>query len=381
MKNEEINKNKNKNKNITKKRKIINGLKYYELNINKDNYLINIINLPKDNLIKFKVYINKDNEINISSKEKYIIYENEFNLDYFLKQTPFLTDLKIKNINDLIRFLYTYFQEYNEKAQLINYDNNNKNKIILKLLMFQNKIQINIELYNNQINNNKKDKINDDDINIQNLKKSNSCKNLLVHKKELKTNNNKNDLIIDYYISIIQKKIPFLQNITKDKLDLIYKSSEEKDNPNFHIKCDDKGPTLIFINTEEKRQFITFNKKSWHLVHDDQLNQAAWRETNTRDDDIVIIDLFSQKIIQIKKKNNKIIYNPSMKYIQQYENYGPSYVDGNGFSFKIFGGDKYLSISFNTKDIEEDNYIRINFNLNKNNFLHIKDYEVYCIKK
>ena len=119
MKNEEINKNKNKNKNITKKRKIINGLKYYELNINKDNYLINIINLPKDNLIRFKVYINKDNEINISSKEKYVIYENEFNLDYFLKQTPFLTDLKIKNINDLIRFLYTYFQEYNEKAQLI----------------------------------------------------------------------------------------------------------------------------------------------------------------------------------------------------------------------------------------------------------------------
>jgi hypothetical protein len=319
-------------------------------------------------------------------KEK-IIYENEFNLDYFLNQTPFLTDLKIKNINDLIRFLYTYFQEYNEKYKLIKYDKNNVNKITIQLLMFNNKIQINIELYNNKIKYNKLK--NNNDFNDFKIKKSHSCNDLMVNKKELKShdnrkrtneNNGNDSLIIDYNISIIQKKIPLLQNITKDKLILIYKSSEEKDNPKFHLKCDDKGPTLIFINTEEERQFITFNKKSWHLVHEDQLSQVAWRQTNTRDDDIVIIDLFSKKKLQIKKKNNEI-YNPSMKYMQQYENYGPSFVDGNGFSFKIFGGDKYLNISFITKNIEEDNYIRINYNLNKNNFLHIRDYEVYCIKK
>ena len=375
------------NKNVIKKRKIINGIKYYELNINNDNNLINITNYPNNNLIIFKAFINKDNEINISLKEK-IIYENEFNLNYFLNQTPFLTDLGVKNINDLIRFLYTYFQEYNEKSQLIKYDKNNPNKLIITLLMFHNKIQINIELYNNQMKYKKlKDKNEIDEFNIR---KSHSCNNLIVNKKELKSRDNikgsnhknRNDsLLIDYYISIIQKKIPLLQNITKDKLILIYKSSEEKDNPNFHIKCDDKGPTIIFINTEEERQFVTFNKKSWHLVYEDQLAQAAWRETNTRDDEIVIIDLFSKKKLQIKKKNKEIIYNPSMKYIQQYGNYGPSFVDGNGFSFKIFGGDKYLNISFVTKNIEEDNYIRINYNLNKNNFLHIKDYEVYCIKK
>ena len=50
-------------------------------------------------------------------------------------------------------------------------------------------------------------------------------------------------------------------------------------------------------------------------------------------------------------------------------------------SFKIFGGDKYLSISFITKNNEEDDYIKNTYNLNKNNFLHIKDYEVYCFKK
>ena len=232
-------------------------------------------------------------------------------------------------------------------------------------------------------------KNNNDFNNDLKIKKSHSCNDLIVNKKELKShdnrkrtneNNGNDSLIIDYNISIIQKKIPLLQNITKDKLILIYKSSEEKDNPKFHLKCDDKGPTLIFINTEEERQFITFNKNSWHLVHEGQLSQVAWRQTNTRDDDIVIIDLFSKKKLQIKKKN-KEIYKPSMKYMQQYENYGPSFVDGNGFSFKIFGGDKYLNISFITKNIEEDNYIRINYNLNKNNFLHIRDYEVYCIKK
>jgi len=70
-----------------------------------------------------------------------------------------------------------------------------------------------------------------------------------------------------------------------------------------------------------------------------------------------------------------------MSFIQQYSNYGPSYVDGNGFTFKIFGGDKYLSISFITKNNVEDEYIINNFNMAKNNFLHVKDYEVYCFKR
>ena len=81
MKNEET------NKNVIKKRKVINGLKYYEIIINRDNYFINIVNLPKEELIKFKIYININNEINLSSKENYNIYENRFNLEYFKNQT------------------------------------------------------------------------------------------------------------------------------------------------------------------------------------------------------------------------------------------------------------------------------------------------------
>ena len=69
-----------------------------------------------------------------------------------------------------------------------------------------------------------------------------------------------------------------------------------------------------------------------------------------------------------------------MNFIQQYSNYGPSYVDGNGFNFKIFGEDKYLSISFITKNKEEEDYILNVYKLNKNNFLHIKDYDVYGFK-
>ena len=379
-----------KEENVIKKRKIINGIKFYELDIYRDNYLINICNLPNE-LIKFRIYINKsnDNEINISTKEQYNIYENQFNLEYFMNQTPLLKDLNIKNINDLIRFLQTYFQEY--KTELINIDNKNPNILNLKLQMFQNKIQINIQLYNILFNN----KNNDDENNELCLRPFNSCKNLSVHKKELKTHTNNNQkilihknnnfsLIMDYYISLIQKKIPLLQKLTKDKLILLYKSSKEIDNPNFHLKCDNKGPTLIFIETEENRPFITFNKQSWHIGEEEKtnkLNKYSWRETNIKDDDIAIIDLFSKKKIELKRKkvdgkNN----NPSMNFIQQYSNYGPSYVDGNGFSFKIFGEDKYLSISFITNSKEEEVYINNNYNLNKNNFLHIKDYEVYGFK-
>ena len=290
-----------KEENVIKKRKIINGIKFYELNIYRDYYLINICNLPNE-LIKFRIYINKsnDNEINISSKEQYIIYENQFNLDFFMNQTPLLKDLNIKNMNDLIRFLQTYFQEY--KTELINCDNKNPNILNLKLQMFQNKIEINIQLYNNQSNN----KNNNEEDNKLCLRSFNSCKNLSVHKKELKThkknqkqlinyNNNNFLLIMDYYISIIQKKIPLLKELTKDKLIILYKSSKEKDNPNFHLKCDNKGSTLIFIETEENRSFITFNKQSWNLGEKEKSNKYSWRETNIKDDDIAIIDLFSKK--------------------------------------------------------------------------------------
>ena len=382
-------KNEENKKNVIKKRKIINGLKYYEININRDNYFINIMNLPKDELIKFTIYLNINNEINLSLKENYNIYENKLNLEYFKNQTSFLAELGINSINDLIRFLYTFFQEYNEKIVLINKETKNSDILILKLEMFHNNIQINIKLYNTK--NNQKLTI---DNNIpQIIRTSNSCKNLTVHKKELKIYNknlsNKNKisenkqhspLIMDNHIYLIQKKIPLLKELTKDKLILIYKSSKERNEPKFHKKCDDKGPTLIFVDTEENRSFIAFNKKSWHLAHDGELENYSWRETNIRDDNIAIIDLFSQKIIELKKKNDKKMIS-GMSFIQQYSNYGPSYVDGNGFTFKIFGGDKYLSISFITKNNEEVDYIKNNYKLNKNNFLHIKDYEVYCFKR
>ena len=372
----------NRDKNVIKKKKIINGINYYELNINEDNYTINITNMPKENLIKFKLYLSHENELKISSKDSYTIYENVFSLDYFLNQTQFLSEININNIEDLIRFLHTYFQEYNENQKLINYEKNNPNIVILQLLLFHNNIQINIQLYNNK-KINLKHNINDND---NDNNKSNTCKNFYVNKKELKTpiNKNENDnnslLLTDNYLPLIIKNIPLLQKLTKEKLYLMYKSSKETDNKNFHIKCDDKGPTLIFIQTEENRSFITFNKKSWHIVNEEEKDKASWKETNTKDDHLVIIDLFSEKKIEIKKNGNGKENDVSMKFIQQYGNYGPSYVD-DGFSFKIFGEDKYLSISFLTNNDEEENYIKNNYKLEKNNFLHIKEYEIYGFKK
>ena len=371
------NKKLNPDKNVVKKKKIINGFNYYELNINEDTYKLNITNMPKENLIKFKLYLSHSNELNISSKDSYTIYENVFNLDYFLNQTQFLSEININNIEDLIRFFHTYFQEYNENQKLINYEKNNPDIVTLKLLLFHNNIQINIQLYNNNKINLK--------YNINDNNKSNTCKDFYVNKKEFKTpinkeGNNNTLLLTDNYLPLIIKNIPLLQKLTKEKLYLIYKSSKENENKNFHIKCDDKGPTLIFIQTEENRSFITFNKKSWHIVKEEEKDKASWKETNTKDDYIAIIDLFSEKKIEIKKNDNGKEKDIPMKFIQQYANYGPSYVD-NGFSFKIFGEDKYLSISFLTNNDEEENYVKNNYKLEKNNFLHIKDYEIYGFKK
>ena len=384
MKNEKLNQNKIINKNVIKKSKIIDGIKCYELDINSDNYNLKITNLPNENLIKFKLYIDNINQDNKELKSNPDIYGNEFNLEYFLNQTPFLSDLGIKNINELIRFLHTYFQEYNNN-KMINYDNNNPDIITINLHLFNNKIQINIELPKEQIN------LKEENINNNKyfqLRTVNSCKNLTVNKKLLRNHdpkirniiNDSNSLIMDYYISLIQKKIPLLKKLTKDKLILIYKSSEDKENSDFHSKCDDKGPTLVFIDTEENRSFIAFNKKSWHSVSETEIGKVSWKKSNIRDDDITILDLFSKKIIEIKKKKEEIEKNSKMKFIIQYSNYGPSYMDGNGITFKIFGKDKYLNISFIYKSKEEEDFIQNNFKLNQNNFLHVKDYEVYTFK-
>ena len=132
----------NTNKNVIKNCKIIDGYKYYELNIKKEYYFINITNLPKENLIKFKLFLKRLDEI---KKEEIITFENEFNLEYFTNQTKFFNDLGIKDINCLIEFFYTYFTKYDNKKEddlIDNNTNNNQNLVILKLLMFQNKIQI-----------------------------------------------------------------------------------------------------------------------------------------------------------------------------------------------------------------------------------------------
>ena len=116
----------------------------------------------------------------------------------------------------------------------------------------------------------------------------------------------------------------------------------------------------------------------WKAIKESELNKVNWRLINTKDDNIFIFDLFSKKILKNKENKNKNKEGNIYKFLQQYDNYGPAYVD-SGFSFKILEEDKYLSIEFITKNIEEDSYIKSNYNLEKNNFLHIQDYEVYSI--
>ena len=323
------------------------------------------------NLIRFKLFLKK---LDDSGKEIIITYGNDFDLNYFLVQTQFLRELGIKNINALIKFFQTYFSKYNNNKDesLINYIEENQNLVILKLFLFEKKIQINIELYQK--------------IDIHNKQKqislSNSCNNFNINIKQKLRNkeinsssNNKQDnniLLTEYHISLIKKRIPFFKSQKNFKLNLIYKSSSEKEK-NFHKKCDNKGSTLIIIFTKENRMFLTFNKESWKSVQKSEVNKTPWHEINVKDDDIFLFDLFSKKILKNKNKNEN-----SFKFLEQYENYGPAYAD-KGLNFKILEEDKYLSIEFITKNDEENNYIKSNYNLEKNNFFHIQDYEVYNI--
>ena len=364
----------NVNNNVIKNCKIKEGLKYYELNVKNDYYFINITNLPKENLIRFKLFLKK---LDDSNKENIITYENDFNLEYFSAQTQFLNELGIKTINDLINFFQTYFSKYNDNKEesLINYIKDNPNLVILKLSMFENKIQISIEL-NQKIANPKPEQINFSTCKNFNI----NIKKKLISKEQNSTpkniSNTNNILLTEYHISLIKKRIPYFKYQKKNfKLNLIYKSSSEKEK-NFHKKCDNKGSTLIIIFTKENRMFLTFNKKSWIGIPKSEINKIPWREINVRDDDIFILDLFSKKILKNKdiKKNEE----NNFKFLEQYENNGPAYVNKN-LSFKIIEEDKYLTIEFITKNIDEINYIKSNYNLEKNNFLHIQDYEVYNI--
>lgn len=373
---------------LVKKSKIINGIKYTEITVNKEKYIITISNLPKEQLIKFKVLINKKDDLSISiNNNTYDTYENTYDINYFKNQTKFITDVGIKNTYDLLRFFYTFFQQYPNKYNFSFQNQNNKQILILQLLLLNDKIKINIEL-NKLYNQNKSQNENNK------LISSHSCKDFKIIKKNLKSitennndnnNLNNNNIIINInnnninyinndYLSLIKTFIPILNKISANKLKLIYKSSEEKNYPCFHIKCDNKGPTIILVETIEKRKFICFNTQSWNGINEDSLSKVSWQENNTRDDESMIIDVLNKKKIETRN-------NVNLKFIQQYLNYGPCYVDGSGFSFKIFGGDKYLNITFIIKTKEDEEYIKKNYGFKKVNFYHIKEYQVYCFNK
>ena len=123
--------NANKNK-VIKNCIIKEGFKYYELNIKNEYYFINITNLPKENLIRIKLFLKKLDDF---GKDSIISYENDFDLNYFLVQTQFISEIGIKCINNLIKFFQTYFSKYNNNKEepLINYIKENPNLVILKL--------------------------------------------------------------------------------------------------------------------------------------------------------------------------------------------------------------------------------------------------------
>ena len=173
----------------------------------------------------------------------------------------------------------------------------------------------------------------------------------------------------------IYDNVPFLSQTKKDLINLflIYRASEEKNGPCFHRKCDNQGANLVVVKTENRQKYACFTQLSWRGVSEREMGRKKWQCYNTKDEEMAVFDL--TRFIQLTSFSSD---KRAIKVIQQYENYGPSYVDSNGLSFKIFGNDKYLSISFIQPQDERREIIDYKkLGLNQNNFLKIVDYEVY----
>jgi len=146
------------------------------------------------------------------------------------------------------------------------------------------------------------------------------------------------------------------------KFELIYRASRDGDSPEaFHQKCDDKGPTLVIIETDEGRKFGGYTKVSWSST-----------QTGYRRDDTAFLFLLSgdQGEVRANKiegstalilhpKEHPVFYSAICWDDNSVCAFSNSSVIWSGNITKLFYGDD--------RDISEMIFT---------NFLHVKNWEV-----
>ena len=184
-----------------------------------------------------------------------------------------------------------------------------------------------------------------------------------ITKFSLKCVKEKNDFFLDL---ITEEEKKLLQEfIGKDKrVKLLYKASKDGDKAdNFYAKCENKGPTLTLILTNNQRKFGGYTSLSWKRpVNDDPVYY--------KDENAFIFSLNKKKKYNLRNEQDR-----REKAVCMYKNKGPAFGGGNDFAIYnecCKNSNSYSNCPYTYKTFQ--------FELNGGNYnFQVKDYEVYSV--
>ena len=207
-----------------------------------------------------------------------------------------------------------------------------------------------LEILNKLINNNDNNKIKENKENKEIINNNlNDFENIMKKSKIIDKNNNQ--------ISYIKNWISPNKNI---KCKLIYDGKRDGGQTSiFHSFCDNKGPTITFIKTNNKRRIGGFTMKNWDIN----------KNSNISDDKAFIFDLDLNEKYDINKKENAIYTG---------KGYGPTF----GSYWDIYIGENFLSDEKTSYFYHKDNtYYKYSSNIKNHELVHFicEEIEVYQI--
>ena len=215
----------------------IKSNKYFKMCESIEDVLFELKNIINNNLKNVKISENTNNLILTIPLPSYLIKEVVFNIDLILKSEK----EEIADLYQTIEILYQKVKKIEDKK--LNQNNNNV-------------INQNLEEKINQLENKNK-KLEDE------LKKTKE----LNKKYEEELNKIKEYL---FPKSIFNSKIAFDEKLIKDWIGkkfsakLLFRVSRDGSEPKeFHRRCDNKGPTIIFIETTKDFKFGGYTELEW----------------------------------------------------------------------------------------------------------------------
>ena len=344
----------------------------------------------EDNYQKIKYTIQlsyNENEIIFNIKEENILnkeFESSFSLDSLIEKNPiFKVCNKIENCYDyFLRLLnnkkYSIMKEKNTITFIFLIKNVMTEKDEeMKLFLNSKALEINsiIESYNNKI----KDLKNENNLlknEILNLKKIsqeyesfkeniNSIIDRKINQYINQQKKNENIIFSELNNSSIlinfEEKYYFLNLINCKNIKLLYRLTRDGSEPkDFHRLCDNQGPTLTLLLSQNNRKFGGYLSKNWESSGD-------WKKDNN-------IFLFSIDLIKIYKLKNNNIDNYYCN-----KNIGPCFLE---FGFRNYGN---LLDTNKCKEKDLTNYYESDpgyqcYEISGDTEILCKDVEVYKIE-